>query len=265
MAHYDYPILLSTDRLMSAGRIVPVRERTPTEKLDLGQPARNALPVNASRIRLGAMAGIAGAIITVVAALIGGSPPASDDSTAEVRTYLFDHRDAIRWQAILFALSALFLLWFFASFGALLTRGDGAHPLHAALPMVGFVALSSVGTACIVPMTAVVWRDAPVSDDIVRLVWDINAVSTVGIAMAALVIFGSAGYLMQSSGRFPAWLSWLALLGAVLAVISIFTLLVDTDSPSMAPGGFVSAALPLIVAMIWVIATSVVMLREDAA
>ena len=210
------------------------------------------------------MAGLVGAALTIVAFLIGGAPPASDDSVAEVREYLFDHRDAIRWQTALFAVSAVFLVWFFASFGAAWTRANDLHPLHASLPLVGFVALASIGMACALPMTAIVWRNEPSSDEIVRLAWDLNAIAAVGVAGAALVIFAGAATMIRSTRRFPMWLGWLATLGVVLAVISIFTLLVDPDSPGVAPGGFVSAGLPLIVAMAFIIATSVVILREDA-
>ena len=218
-------------------------------------------------LRSGAMAGIAGAVITIVAFLIGGSPPTSDDSVGKVREYLFDHRAAIRWQTLLFGLSAVFLVWFFASFGAALTRGNDLHPLHASLPLVGFVALAAIGMTCALPMTALVWRNDPStsSDAIVRMAWDLNAIAAIGVAAAALVIFAGAATMIRSTGRFPAWLGWLATLGVILAVISLFTLLVDPDSPGLAPGGLVSAGLPLIVAMVFIIATSIVILREDAA
>jgi hypothetical protein len=218
--------------------------------------------VTAFSTRTGGIAGAIGAVLLVVAGLLTGSPPKTDDSASKVTAYLVDKRDAIRWQIVLFAVAILLIFWFTAAFGALMARTDGISPVHAALPLAGFTAILAIGFGGGAPFAAVVWRGpTSLSPDLARFAWDVNNLASSFIGIAAVLIFLASAALIMRSAALPAWLGWLALVAAVINAFGVLAILFDADKTALAPGGIVPGVLCLVAAAVWILAASVTMIQ----
>jgi hypothetical protein len=218
--------------------------------------------VSAFTTRTGGIAGALGAVLLVVAGLLTGTPPKTDEPTANVVAYLDDKRDALRWQVVLFAIAVILIVWFTASFAALMARTDGVSPLQAALPLAGVTAIFAIAFAGGAPLYALVWRGPTGSSpDLVRLVWDANNLASSFVCIAGVIVFLASAALIMRSVVLPAWLAWLALVAAVVNAVGALAILFDTDQTAWAPGGFVPGLLALLAAAVWILLTSVTMIQ----
>jgi hypothetical protein len=209
------------------------------------------------------MAGIAGAVVTALAGVITGAPPSPDDPTSEFKKFMIDKRDALRWQVVLFAIGIVLLIWFFATFSSLMARGDVSMPF-AMLPTVATMGILGIGFGGAAMYTAVFWRGARGFDDsAIQMAYDSNSLATSMLSVAVLVIFLAAAVLIMRTGLLPAWLGWLAVVGAVINALGVLGVLFDPDS-ALSPGGALSV-FGLMATMLWIVVTGVVMLRSDGA
>ena len=218
----------------------------------------------ALRIRNGAIAGIVGAIVTVVAGLITGAPPAPDDPAGKVRDFMIDKRSAIRWQMVLFALGIILLVWFFATFSTLMSRGDAPTPFTL-LPVIGTMGIVGIAFGGGSFYTALVWRGAAgIENAEIRSAFDSNNMAGAFIGIAAIVILLAAAALIMRTALLPQWLAWFALVGVVVNAINVLGVVFDPDQTAMAPGG-VFSIIGLLVTMLWIIVTGALMYRTDSA
>jgi hypothetical protein len=216
------------------------------------------------RIRTGAMAGMVGAIVLIVAGLLPGTPPKPDDSASEVVEFLMDKQDQLRVQLVLFAIAMILLLWFTAAFSTLMSRGDVSVPF-AVLPMIGVLGIVAIGFGGGSMMSAVVWRGADqVDPKLAQLAFDTNNLATSFISIAAVLVFLASAALVMRTRLLPAWVGWLALVAVVLNAVAMIAVLFDADNGGLAPGG-VTAVVGLMISGVWILATSVVMFRAEPA
>ena len=123
--------------------------------------------------RAGAGAGLAGAVVYVVGAFMGGTPLKPDDPIDKVVNHLSDHRSALLGGVVLTLVGLALFLWFLGYLRALLAgvEGDGA-PL-ATTTVAAWVALFVLVGAGGIPLDVVVWRGADqVDPTLVRLAFD---------------------------------------------------------------------------------------------
>jgi hypothetical protein len=218
--------------------------------------------VGALTTRAGGIVGVVGAVLLVVAGLITGSPPKTDDPASKVVSYLVDKRDVLRWQIVLFAIAIVLILWFTAAFGALMARTEGTSGVQAALPLVGVTAILAIAFAGSVPLSAIVWRGpTSQSEEIVHFAWDANNLAGSFVNIAAVLVFLAAAALIMRSAALPRWLGWLALVVAFVNIVGSFAIVFDADQTALAPGGFIPGVLCLLGAAVWILATSVTMAR----
>lgn len=219
--------------------------------------------MNAFRTRFGAMAGIFGGILMVVAALVVPSPPSPDDTATQYRDWVIDKRGAIRWQLVLFALAMMCIIWFAASFGALMNN-RGASAVWSAVPAIGVAGIPAMAFGGLGMAAAVAWRGASSLDaTLVRLAWDAGNVATTFIGVTAVVALLAAALLIMQTKALPVWTAWLALLALLGSLLAVFALIFDASASALAPGGFVSGLGSILLAAIWIVATAVTMLRVD--
>jgi hypothetical protein len=218
----------------------------------------------ALRIRNGAIAGIVGAIVTVVAGLITGAPPSPDDPVAEFRDFMIDKRSTIRWQFVLFALGLILIVWFFAAFSTLMSRGE-TPTAFTLLPVIGTMGLMGVAFGGGASYAAVVWRGpAGFDHSELQAAYDANNLAGAFLSIAAVVIMLAAAALIMRSALLPKWLAWFAVVAAVVNAISVLGVLFDPDQTALAPGGAFTI-IGLVVTMAWILTAGVLMYNADSA
>jgi hypothetical protein len=212
--------------------------------------------------RHGALAGIVGGLTLVVAGFLTGTPPAPDDKAAKFLEFMVDHRAALRWQAVLFGIAMILIF----AFTAVLTErfhAAGMPALHAAVPLAGLAALTGIAFAGVAPAEAVLFRDPAVSPELAQFVWDVNSIATCMVGIAGTIIFVSSALMIMKTAVLPRWSAYVALAAAGLNFLTMFGLVFDADT-ALAPGGILSGVAGLVAAAVWIVSSSVAMLRADA-
>ena len=122
---------------------------------------------------LGALTGLAGSIVYVVGALLPGTVPKPDASTAGVAAFLADKRDSILTGFALELVAVGLLVWFIGYLYTELAAADPPQPVLATSMVVAFVATLAIVAAGSIPVIAIVWRGAPLpGPDLIRFAYD---------------------------------------------------------------------------------------------
>ena len=174
--------------------------------------------------RLGALFGIAFAVLIVAAALSSGDTPSGDDTDADIVAWYEDsgHQKLVLVDAYLFSGAAITLVLFAAvglapvlraarrGGGAYATATLGLAALAAAGMAMGGIALASVGADVLI-------NDAPVDPGSARALQSVGYGSLLvwgGLAASAMVATVSVAALREAV--FPAWFGGLGILAAVV-------------------------------------------------
>lgn len=209
--------------------------------------------------RSGAWAGIVFAVLYVVGVMLaGGSPDTTDKmkhspklAEAAWHKYYADsgHRTAILIGAFVLAAAVLALL-VFASFLADRLGSDGASSTATRLVFGGavlFAAVTLAGTAALAWIPgAKEFGDSPLPvGSITYLSSQLGfAMMLLGGGAAAALFLVSAGWAATRVGTLPKWLAWA---GVVIGVLLFF---------------FAVFFLPMALLVLWVLVTSIVLLRH---
>lgn len=211
--------------------------------------------------RWDASTGIAAAVLMAVGFFLPGTPPKADDTAAQITTFLVDKRSEILTGDFLVGLGAVAFIWFLGSLRSYLRSAEGGAGRLSAAAFGGGIAGTAVLIAAISLLTTGAFAVAELGDDTVnRALYDASAFLGIAAGFAFAVLLGAASCSAARSGALPRWLVWLGSLGAVAQLVS--TVGMFAKSGFFAVGGeflFVGFFL----ALIWIIAVSVVMIRSD--
>lgn len=230
--------------------------------------------LNAHRIpwRLAGLgSGMVFALVALIAFLISRGP--DDTSGQAIAVYFAEHDDAVEWQAFLFGISAVFLIWFA---GAVNVAARRSEPATAA--RFGEIAFAGAVAAVVVYFVAIsCWTtlahlfggfgggrftEAALGDSLTLF-----NLADVAVAMASFtsaLFVGAAAKALSASRLVVDWFAWAGAAVALLLVINAFVQLVG-DPDSVDHLGTVSFLLFLA----WVFASSAALaagaLRHDPA
>jgi hypothetical protein len=171
-------------------------------------PAVTAPTCRLDERRLAGFGALVFATLVVVANILQGSMPALNADSAEVVTYLTDHRAENIFATVGFALGSLFLLMFASAFyGRLKATGRPEDLVWARFGMIGAVLILPTFAAVVVQrLVLLVGMDELIATpELITLVWRLEmAAFLVNVlpVSAAVVGFGIAG---ARSGLLPAW------------------------------------------------------------
>jgi len=216
-------------------------------------------------LRWGGLAGIGFVVLAIVAYFIAGAPPRTTDPVADIVGYFADNRPQVMTAAFLFAVAAVLLLWFAAALSTALRRLDDTSDAPALIQMgaVFVAALIMVGQAAYGGMAYRMAADAEgnaAAAGLLRSLFEVTAVMYTLIGVAAALPLGAAAVAIARTHLMPMWMAWFAGVVAILGVIA--ALAVGNTSGALVAGGFWTSTIPFLLTAAWVLAGSLLMVRE---
>jgi hypothetical protein len=214
------------------------------------------------RERIGAATGILFVLMLVVAFVVGpDKPPAFDDSAKQVLEYVQENRDETQAATALIALAGFFFLWFLGSLARALRLAEGPGPGRlAAVAFAGGIATIAIATVGQASQWAAAYH-TDLDPTLVRGLFDVGsgAFLLLGFAIAALI--GASSVVALRAGTLPTWL------GAFGAAFAVYTLAVTVvgcfqETGAFSPSDGALGVLVFFGFLVWVLATSIVLVRQ---
>lgn len=197
--------------------------------------------------RYAPLAGVVGAILTVVAFLTMGSPPDYMDKPAEIVEYIQDDPGKLQAGLYLDMLSGVFILWFVGALRAHLRNheAEGGGRLSN-LAFGGAIAAQAcfwVADGVMFAAAARAGEDDTINQAVATSLFDAyGSIAFIGGALGLAVALGATAVVAMRYRAMPSWLAWsTALLALLLA----------------SPIGFFG----VYISILWVVVTSVWLFR----
>jgi hypothetical protein len=201
-------------------------------------------------------------VLIVAGFLLPGAPPKADDPATEFTSFLVDKRGAILAGTVLIGLGAAALLLFFSALRGLLDvggRGSGLARVSFAAGVVT-ATINLIGTAV---FAGGAFEVAGLGDDVLNRALLDTATEIFAMAGFPVALFFFAAAASASmSGALPRWAVPTGYVVGALQLVS--TIAIFASSGFFAAGG-AFAPLAFLIAAIWIIAVSVVMMRGAPA
>ena len=200
-------------------------------------------------------------LLLIVGFLLPGEPPKADDPVEEFTSFLVDKRGSVLAQALLIGLgSGLFLFWA----GALRSRLEAAG--RTAMTNVffgGAVASATLNLVGVAIFAGTAFEAASLGDDVLnRALFDIGTDVLAISGFAVATFFAAASLAAAGTGALP---RWAVSTGLVAAAVQLVTTLAVVASSGFFAAGEAFGFLGFFVAVVWIIAVSIAMLRSEPA
>jgi hypothetical protein len=197
--------------------------------------------------------------LLAIAHVLTGSPPPPDASGEEILQFISTNEGMHTAQVIVSVLGLLPLAVFVAGLLMPFRASDGQHGEGWATSiLIGAVTVISSIAIGDTFLYGLFLRGGEGSDPaIVRLLWDIELVAYAGAGLGVAVMLGSSVIPVFKHKVFPAWHGWLSLLFATLGVSAVI------DVVSISAGGVINSMATLGFAVVWVLATSVLLWKTS--
>jgi hypothetical protein len=214
-----------------------------------------------SRGRLGGLSGIAFVVLAAVGTFIAPVPPKASDSVEKISNYFADHRGAILTGIYLQGIGMVAVLLFVGTLAGLLRDLEGGRgPFAVGSTGAAFItgAVVTAGNALTVAL-AFTGRDGDAATTRVLFNFYQAFATELWFPITAWIVAASIVYL-RASGP----LRWIGYLGLVDGVLGLLTGASVARDGFFALGGILGL-LAFALFLLWVIATSIVMLRQGEA
>lgn len=203
-------------------------------------------------------AGVGFVVLMLVSFLLYGSPPSATAKADELTKYVAD-TDSFAMAGLVGALAAALMIPWLAGLVIPFSESDRARGEAFALVIAGtgIVSCAGIGTALGV-LTTLGLRIDELDGPAVRLLWDTsNAVYGFSILLV-LPGAGATAIAVLKHGLMPRWFGYLSALAAVLALSALPGFVATGNAAMLLMVGFMGM-------LVWVLASSVLMLRGAAA
>lgn len=210
--------------------------------------------------RVGAVSGIVFVVLTVIATFIPSAPPKASDSVEKITAYFTDHRGALLSAGYINGLASLPALLFIATLYTVLRQAEGAPGRIAIASFAGAILTGALATANTVILSTLAFTGRDTDGPVVRGLFNLFQVVSLIISFPVFVWLLAASFLMLTMPGAYRWVAWLGLLGCVVSLLAGASV---ARSGFFALGGFLGL-LGFIVFALWVLATSIVMLRQPS-
>jgi len=215
-----------------------------------------------SNRRIAGGAGVLFVAMNVIAVFAPGKPPKYDAPIDKILQYVVEKDSQIVGAAFVAAMASVFALVFFVGLWRVLRGGEGEGFDFATVFLAGGVAAAAVvtvGTAIMAVPAFESEQFGTPSQDIVRFATDASGLTFVLLSGLLVTLLLAAAVSIFRGRTLPSWLGGLAVLAAALAVAGGLGI----TSGKLYNVGLALGFLPI---MVWVLATSVVLLTgQDRA
>jgi hypothetical protein len=205
--------------------------------------------------RYGALTGIVFVVLLVIGFLIvTPTPPDLDSPVDEWSEYYTDEQDAIRAGIVIVSVSFFFFIWFLGSVATALRVAIG----NPRLPTVAFGGGITFVAAIFVAITATAaaaHRPDEVSPELTRALNDVAILVGVPLIAGLVAFFGATALVILRTDVLPDWLGWLSGITAVAQPLAFGILFTDTGA--FAADGVLGLFVPLVLALVTIVALSV--------
>lgn len=218
-------------------------------------------PATRQPVPFGRIAGVAGllAVAAGVAQTVAvGSTPGLDKSAAEVVAYFADNGTAHKAGVVISALLAIPLVLFFTGVYRTLAAADREHDSSWATTFLfGAIMMSATAGLSEGLIAIPVLRGSGLDPATLRAVNDgsLIAFATIGVWLAVAV--GSVAVATFQHRIRARWYGWLSAIGALLGVLAVI------ETVSTSTGGVFGQLAFLVGFIVWIVATSILMLRDN--
>jgi hypothetical protein len=210
-------------------------------------------------LRWGGFAGLGFIVLSVVAALLPGTPPKVTASTDTITSFVADGRDRMLLAALLQAAAAGLVIWFSAAFAEAIREREERSDVHMAL-LAGSVLIGGALFGYAVGYGVLAYGIGTVQAGTTVAIFQGLMVFNALLGFAAALPLTAAGIGVLRTHLMPDWLGYVALAAAAISVVSGFGIF--ADSGTYAPGGSVMPFVALTVGGIFVACASFFMVRE---
>jgi hypothetical protein len=209
--------------------------------------------------RYGALGGILFVVLVIVSIAVMGSTPKASDSASKILKSFQDHKDEIKIGSFIGGLAAVPVLWWAGSLYARMRRAEDGHTRLALIAVLGLVlgGAGQIGMSAIYSTVALMLKTVGANEAKFFYVLGQGFADAALIGLAVLTL--AVSVLAFRTRVFPIWLAWVGVLNAILFIVASYA--VATTDDAITGVGFAA----FIVWAIWIIVTSIIMFRSDAA
>jgi hypothetical protein len=194
------------------------------------------------------LTGVAFAVLLIVGVLLGGDTPALDASASEVVDFFTDNATILRVSSVVLAV-AMFALLLFVGCLASAIRDQGSHlALTSVLSGGGVIAAAGIGVDSALRFV-LVESAGEVSPEAVQALFALWSGFFLAIHVGFAIFILAASLVALSAKSSPIWLAGLGVLASLLLIVPIVAV----------------TLIGLVLAGLWIIATSVLLYRQPLA
>jgi hypothetical protein len=204
--------------------------------------------------------GIVFAVLIAVAGLIAGTPPKLTDSTAKIGKYLADHQGVLRWSAYIGAVGTGFALWWAGSVWRCIRAAEGGTPMLAVTAVGGLLLGLSVAmvSSIITAVLATPGVGLGTGAGSVRFFYVLTSALFGGVGIGIIAFAGAFSVVIVRTRVLPSLVGWFGLLVAIVWIPGAAVMSTTRDAV------FVIDFVGFLLFALWVLVTSIVMLRRPA-
>ena len=185
--------------------------------------------------RYAPIGGVVFVALDVVVAVLGGEPPASDASPAELTRYYLDHSAGIEAGLWLFGIAAIALMLWFAGLWRWMVRTEQGTPGLAVASLLGLSIAGSLALA-----SSAVWASLARGGNVVAA--DLETMHTLGATLSSAAGIGVAAHLLATNyiaiaqRALPTWVAITGLASAAGWIINTIAASTSTDDTNTTVG-----------------------------
>jgi hypothetical protein len=164
--------------------------------------------------------------VPIIAISSVGEPPL-DASTQDIATFFRDaHAGWVEAAEAMASLGMLVFLWFVVGVACLLRRAEGEPAWRSTIALVSGVLLAAYGVLD-ASWDSAIHRGDELDPGLAAYAFDVGNIGFANAWLAVASLAVSAGWVTLSTGVFPRWTGWCAVIGGVGLVIARFLWFVE--------------------------------------